>query len=190
MLDFVGYGKSFLAYTVENPIKDLIFYFIIYGLIGWLVEGLYTVVTERRFATRSFFNMPIKPMYGFAPIILLECTNPNANIMFVAFLCFIIPSLVELISGLILKSLFNEKWWDYSDIGFNIGGHICLRFSLYWIVLCLLAIYIIHPMIYNLYKSVYFIWDNAYLLIFPYIIFNMLYVVINKLGRYNKLEVE
>lgn len=185
MFSVIGYGESFLSYTIINPIQDILFYFILYSFIGWIIEGIYTVVTEKRFATRSFLNMPLKPMYGFAPIILLECANPRASIVFIMFLSFVIPSVVELISGMFLKGFFNERWWDYSNIKYNIKGHICLKFSVYWIALCVLLVYVIHPLIYTLYKQIYFIWDKVYLLITIYFIYSILRVIILKL-KYNK----
>lgn len=188
MLNFVGYGESFLSYTIENPIQDLFFYFILYSFIGWVIEGCYTVVTEKRFATKSFLNAPLKPMYGFAPIILLECVNPNASIGFIVFLSFIIPSVVELISGIFLKKFFGEKWWDYSNMKFNIKGFICLKFSVYWIALCMILIYIIHPLVYSFYKNIYFIWNNIYLLATIYIIYNIISVIVLKLKTHRKLK--
>jgi len=28
--------------------------------------------------------------------------------------------------------VFHASWWDYSDVPFNLGGYICLKFSLAW----------------------------------------------------------
>ncbi|MFQ8832223.1 MAG: putative ABC transporter permease [Ruthenibacterium lactatiformans] len=28
--------------------------------------------------------------------------------------------------------MFHTSWWDYSDVPFNLGGYICLKFSLAW----------------------------------------------------------
>ena len=28
--------------------------------------------------------------------------------------------------------VFHTSWWDYSDVPFNLGGYICLKFSLAW----------------------------------------------------------
>ena len=31
-----------------------------------------------------------------------------------------------------MKKVFHTSWWDYSDVPFNLGGYICLKFSLAW----------------------------------------------------------
>ncbi len=44
----------------------------------------------------------------------------------------ILPSALELVGGWALYKLYHTRWWDYSDFPFNIGGYICLEFSLLW----------------------------------------------------------
>ena len=33
---------------------------------------------------------------------------------------------------MLMEKIFNKKLWDYSGIRFNIGGYVCLRYSLLW----------------------------------------------------------
>ena len=42
----------------------------------------------------------------------------------------ILPSVLELVGGWALYKLYHTRRWDYSDFPFNIGGYICLEFSL------------------------------------------------------------
>ena len=44
----------------------------------------------------------------------------------------VLTSALEWVTGLVLEKLFHQRWWDYSDEPLNIGGYICLRFSLMW----------------------------------------------------------
>ena len=46
---------------------------------------------------------------------------------------------LELITGSIVNTLFKMNVWDYSSEAFNLFGQICVRFSVYWIFLCLPA---------------------------------------------------
>ena len=41
------------------------------------------------------------------------------------------------------------KWWDYSNERFNIGGYICLEFSVLWGFGALLILKVVHPVIYG-----------------------------------------
>lgn len=52
---------------------------------------------------------------------------------------FLIGSVIEYVISLIGEWLFNIKWWDYSNMPFNINGRICVWFSIFW---GLLAIYL------------------------------------------------
>ena len=46
---------------------------------------------------------------------------------------------IEMLTGLILK-VFGIKLWDYSHNFMNVEGVICLRYSLYWLILSPIAI--------------------------------------------------
>lgn len=59
----------------------------------------------------------------------------------------ILPSALELVGGWALYKLYHTRWWDYSDFPFNIGGYICLEFSLLWGVGTLVVMRIVHPVV-------------------------------------------
>ena len=42
---------------------------------------------------------------------------------------FVIGSIVEYIISLIGEIIFHIKWWDYSNMAFNIQGRVCIAFS-------------------------------------------------------------
>ena len=46
-----------------------------------------------------------------------------------------------------MQKIFKTSWWDYSDQPFNIGGYICLKFSLAWGVAGVFLMKILHPAI-------------------------------------------
>ncbi len=53
-----------------------------------------------------------------------------------------IVTIIEYISGMIINVHFNLGVWDYSNLPFNIHGQVCLLFSILWVFLSILAIYI------------------------------------------------
>ena len=69
----------------------------------------------------------------------------NAFLLFVG--CFVITTLLEWVTGFVLEKLFHAKWWDYSSEPFNIGGYVCLKFSILWALACMLIMNVVHPMI-------------------------------------------
>lgn len=44
-------------------------------------------------------------------------------------------TLVELSAGIILNIKQGKKIWDYSSLAFNYKGQICLRYSIYWVII-------------------------------------------------------
>lgn len=130
---------------------DLFFYFTIYAFLGWCLEVSYAGIDTGKFINRGFLNGPVCPIYGFACIIVIMFLTPIENNLFVLFLgSVILTSILEFIAGFLLEKIFHEKWWDYSDIPFNIKGYICLKFSLAWGIACTFVIKLIHPMIQGL----------------------------------------
>ena len=59
----------------------------------------------------------------------------------------IICSAVELLGGFLLDKIFYMRWWDYSDNPFNVGGYICLGFSIMWGLVVVFSVRMIHPWI-------------------------------------------
>lgn len=149
---------SFLDfYTPTNiqfeGISEIIFYFTIYSLIGWVLENSYSYFTKRRFFKPNFFHGPFKPMYGFAPVLLVYFIGPETSLGFTILLCFFIPTFIEYISGSLLQKFFRRQWWDYSDMPFQIRGHICLPFSLCWVLLSFVSLKWVHPAIVSFYMQ-------------------------------------
>ena len=60
---------------------------------------------------------------------------------------FLIGSFVEYIISWIGEIVFHVKWWDYSNIPFNLNGRICVWFSLFWGILAIYLMTHIHPKI-------------------------------------------
>ena len=128
-----------------------IWFFFIYAFIGWCSEVAFAAVDTGKFVNRGFLNGPVCPIYGFGVLTVLAVLSPlKDNILFLFAGSVILTSVLEWLTGWILEKLFHQKWWDYSDLPFNINGYICLKFSLMWGFACLLVIKVIHPVICNL----------------------------------------
>lgn len=136
----------------------IVFYFTVYSLFGWLLENCYSKLSGRAFFKPNFFLGPFKPMYGFAPLLLVYLIGPETNWLVTILLCFFIPTFVEYVSGALLLKFFQRQWWDYSDMPMQLHGHICLPFSLCWILLSLICLKWIHPVMISTYGFVEPIW--------------------------------
>ena len=123
-------------------------YFLIYSCLGWCLEVIYAAVTTGNLINRGFLNGPVCPIYGFGMVIVLFALTPLSHSLFLLYLGgVILPSALELVGGWALYKLYHTRWWDYSDYPFNIGGYICLEFSLLWGVGTLIVMKLVHPII-------------------------------------------
>lgn len=123
-------------------------YFLIYSCLGWCVEVAYAAVTLGKLVNRGFLNGPVCPIYGFGMLTLLFFLTPlldNNLLLFIGGV--IIPSAIELVGGWLLYKIYHTRWWDYTDKPFNLGGYICLEFSLYWGLGSVFMMKLVHPTI-------------------------------------------
>lgn len=120
--------------------------FFIYAFLGWCTEVSYAALVTGKFVNRGFLNGPVCPIYGFGVVIVLFCLEPLRRNLLLLFLgAVLLTSLLEGATGFVLEKLFHQRWWDYSDEPFNLGGYICLRFSIAWGLACLFVVDILHP---------------------------------------------
>lgn len=112
---------------------DYLWFFMIYAVVGWMIEVAYAAVDTGKLSNRGFLNGPLCPIYGCGMVIVIFVLTPVRESVALIFAgSVILTSVLEFITGAVLEKLFNTKWWDYSDEPFNIKGYICLKFSLGW----------------------------------------------------------
>ena len=124
--------------------------FFIYAFLGWCIEVIYCGLNEGHFINRGFLNGPVCPIYGVGGvcvILFLTPINDNIPLLFVG--SAVLTSAMELITGYLLNKIFHARWWDYSDAPFNVGGYICLKFSIIWGFICVALMTFLHPIVMN-----------------------------------------
>lgn len=125
-----------------------LYYFFIYSFLGWCLEVCYAALNTGRFINRGFLNGPYCPIYGVGVVIIIVFVFPLRKNIFILFIASVIlTSILELVTGFALEKIFHYRWWDYSDVPFNICGYICLKFSIIWGLACVLVVDIIHPVV-------------------------------------------
>ena len=127
-----------------------ILYFFVYGFLGWCTEVIFAAFKQHRFVNRGFLNGPICPIYGVGVTLViagLEAFQSNLLLLYISSV--ILVTVLEGVTGWAMDKLFHNKWWDYSKLPFNIGGYVCLLFSLIWGVACVFIVYFVHPLIHQ-----------------------------------------
>ena len=134
---------------MEN-IAYVFFQFIIYSLIGYLVEVIYCSILQKKLVNRGFLVGPICPIYGIGAILTIYSLNSfKDNPVIIFILGILIKSALEYYTSYIFEKIFNNKWWDYSDKKYNINGRICLSNAIFFGIGAVLGVYLLDPLINN-----------------------------------------
>lgn len=133
----------------------ILFYFVIYSFLGWCLESIYKTILEKKPVNSGFLYGPFCPIYGFGSIIMILLLQKLSNHIVLIFIAsMFILTAWEYIVGVILEKVFKTKYWDYSDLKFNINGRVCLKNSIYWGILGVLFMKIIHPIMENMVNGI------------------------------------
>ena len=127
----------------------LIAYFIIYSVLGFVIETAFGAVTKGVIESRkSFLYGPFCAIYGLGAVVMILCLQPfkkNNNTLFWG--GFVAGSVTEYLVSLIGELIFHVIWWDYSDMPLNINGRVCVYFSIFWGLLGIYLVSYINPKI-------------------------------------------
>lgn len=122
-------------------------YFLIYSFLGFLLEVAYVRAvrgTKRDRKCRLF--LPICPVYGVGVLAVLALPAPvqEHTLLFLP-AAGAVCTAVEYLTSLFYEKVFRVSFWDYSCLPLNLGGRVCLLFSLSWGVLAFVVLHLIHP---------------------------------------------
>ena len=113
---------------------ELIWLFLIYSFLGWMLETILAATEQRRFVNRGLINGPLCTIYGVA-IVILTIFGQELPLFWLFLGAMIVATVTEWISGHMIERFYHERWWDYSNVKWNLDGYICLPASLVWGVL-------------------------------------------------------
>ena len=175
---------------ISMKIYFLALYFFVYGFLGWCTEVAFAGFKERHFVNRGFLNGPICPIYGAGvSLVILFLTPLQDHLLLLYIASVLLVTLLEGLTGWAMDKIFHNKWWDYSNMPFNIGGYVCLLFSLIWGVACVAIMEFIHPLIHKLLTFLPRPLGIGLIVIFTIILFADLYVTASEIFKFNrKLE--
>lgn len=129
--------------------------FMIYAVAGWIMEVTLFLCQEKKFINRGFLIGPYCPIYGVCCLLMIATFqqyshSPLTLFVMAAVLC----TVVEYLTSVVMEKLFDTRWWDYSQVPFNINGRVCLHNSVIFGVLGFILVYSVNPILEQALRSI------------------------------------
>lgn len=129
-------------------IHELFWYFVLFSVIGLLIETVYGFITMGVLESRKGLIWgPFCPVYGVGAVILIVLlNNVDQKSYFKLFIYgILIGGAVEYLLSYGLEAVFGTRFWDYAYTNNDINGRICVTYSLFWGVLSIVIMRFVKP---------------------------------------------
>ena len=131
--------------------------YFIYSIIGWYLEVGLAFYEHKKFVNRGFLIGPYCPIYGVGCLLLTillskYINEPGVIFAFSIFIC----ATLEYLTSYLMEKIFKLRWWDYSNMKFNINGRICLETLIPFGIIGVLVVKYISPFLINTVNSINF----------------------------------
>lgn len=118
---------------MQYTVKELLWLFFTYSVLGWVLETVKGAAEKKCFVNRGFTTGPVCFVYGVAAVLMtVTLQELKGSLIFLFLGSMVVATAVEWFTGKGLERLNRRKWWDYSDKKWNFDGYICLQYSLLW----------------------------------------------------------
>ncbi len=126
---------------------DLLFTFCFFSVAGWILEVVYRGYEYRGFVNPGLLKGPYLILYGTGGLILFYLTHicHHLPLLLKGIIYLVVTTSLEFVSAVAAEYFFHKRLWDYSDNKWNYRGYICVKFSIYWVILSLFFEYVILP---------------------------------------------
>ena len=134
---------------------NLVNIFLFYSIFGNIFERIIMFFIDKTYVS-GFMGTIFTPIYGISILLILfihkriKIENKLFKIILEFIIFSITLSLIELLGGILIENIFNKIFWNYDNYKFNLGKYISLETAIFWGLMSIIALYIIHP----LYKKI------------------------------------
>lgn len=118
--------------------------FALGGMAGWVLELFFRRLVHGEWVNPGFLNGPLLPLYGFGTVILYAISDLALEWWWKLPIFFILLTAVEYMAGIIFIKGMGLKLWDYSKCWGNIQGIICPLFSLAWLAVGAVFLFLLY----------------------------------------------
>ena len=136
-------------------IYQLLWLFLIYSFVGWILETIFAITKQRKIINRGLINGPFCTAYGFTGVLITVALKDLSGVWLFLFSA-IYASVIEWVAGKIIEKICHERWWNYENNKFNLGGYISLQTSVLWGALGFIAVTFTNSLLIDAYKLIPF----------------------------------
>lgn len=112
----IGYQRTYSA-------SSLILLFFIFSGMGWIWEVILHIIEDGMIINRGVLAGPWLPIYGAGGILILLLLKKWRRQPFHLFgMIMLLCGTIEYFTSVMLEMLFGVRWWDYSDMLFQLRG--------------------------------------------------------------------
>lgn len=108
-----------------NEICGYFVCFVFFSFIGWAYESIFYSVQLKRLVNSGFLHGCLCPIYGIGGMALIPVVGYIQDSRAIFLTGLVVCSLIEYFISWLLETLFDTRWWDYSDWPLNINGRVC-----------------------------------------------------------------
>lgn len=89
-------------------LSDILFYILLYSLLGWLIETCCIAIKDRHYYNRGFLNLPLALPYGITAALLMLGLPELDNLLLQYLLCLITLRMVRLLCNQFVRSISGQ----------------------------------------------------------------------------------
>lgn len=119
------------------------------------METIFAITKQRKIINRGLINGPFCTVYGFTGVLITVALKDLSGVWLFLFSA-IYASVIEWVAGKIIEKICHERWWNYENNKFNLGGYISLQTSVLWGVLGFIAVTFTNSLLIDAYKLIPF----------------------------------
>lgn len=125
----------------KNVFHQIIWYIIIFSLIGLLIEFLFSFLsTETR---KGLILGPLCPIYGICATIIIFALDKFKGHKVKLFICGgVLGTFIQFLLSFSLEAVYGLRFWNYTN-PLNLNGRICLIYVILWGAISILLIDVI-----------------------------------------------
>lgn len=156
---------------MEYTLYELLWFFIIYSLVGWCAGVAVAAFRNKTFVNTGFLNAPLCPIYGFGALAFsIFLPELNHRLFFLFLGGMIIAAFLTFVTGFLLERIFHRRWWDFSKSRFQFEGYISFPYMAVYGLAAIICLRFTNPLIEGMLRLLP-LWIGKIILIVVYILF-------------------